>query len=66
MVADAEALKIIDTVFSKLDMGKYTIKVSNRKLLDAMIQLAGISQDKFKTVCSSIDKLDKSPWEEVK
>jgi histidyl-tRNA synthetase len=65
MVADAENLKIVDTIFKRLDMGKYTIKVSNRKLLDAMIQLAGIPQDKFKTVCSSIDKLDKSPWKEV-
>lgn len=30
-----------------------------------MIQIAGIPHDKFKTVCSTIDKLDKSPWIEV-
>lgn len=65
MVADAEALKIIDTIFRKLDMGNYTIKVSHRRLLDAMVQLAGIETAKFKSVCSSIDKLDKSPWKEV-
>ena len=41
------------------------IKVSNRKLLDAMIQIANIPSDKFKTVCSSVDKLDKLPWAEV-
>ena len=31
-----------------------------------MIDIAGISSDKFKTVCSSIDKLDKEKWETVK
>jgi len=40
--------------------------VSNRKLLDAMVQMAGISQDKFKGVCSTVDKLDKVPWAEVR
>lgn len=65
MIADAEAVKIVDTVFSRLKIGNYTIKVSNRKLLDAMVELSGISADKFKTVCSSIDKLDKAPWKEV-
>ena len=59
MIADAELLKIIDQIFTKLDIGEFTIKVSNRKLLDAMIEIAGIETDKFKSVCSSIDKLDK-------
>lgn len=31
-----------------------------------MVKLAGAPLDKFKTICSSIDKLDKQPWEEVK
>ncbi len=31
-----------------------------------MIDLAGIDTDKFNSVCSTIDKLDKSPWDEVK
>lgn len=26
---------------------------------------AGCPKDKFKTICSSIDKLDKQPWEDV-
>jgi len=37
MIADAELIKIIDTIFLKLDIGNYTIKISHRKLLDAMI-----------------------------
>jgi histidyl-tRNA synthetase len=30
-----------------------------------MIELSGASKDKFKQICSSIDKLDKEPWSEV-
>jgi histidyl-tRNA synthetase len=30
-----------------------------------MIEIAGIEADKFKSVCSSIDKLDKQPWSEI-
>lgn len=66
MVADAELIKIIDQIITKLEIGGFVIKVSNRKLLDAMIQIAGIEEEKFKSVCSSIDKLDKCPWSEVR
>ena len=42
------------------------MKVNHRKFLDAMVELAGCEKRKFKTICSSIDKLDKEPWEKVK
>ena len=31
-----------------------------------MITEANCDLEKFKTICSSIDKLDKQPWSEVK
>ena len=31
-----------------------------------MVKEAGCDLDKFKTICSSVDKLDKQPWEEVR
>lgn len=63
MMPDAEVLTVIDTILKSMDLGaKYTIKVNNRKLLDAMTQLSGAPANKFKTICSSIDKLDKEPW----
>jgi len=46
-------------------LGGYVIKINHRKLLDAMIELAGCPKDKFKSICSSIDKLDKETWENV-
>ena len=40
--------------------------MSNRKLLDAMIQISEAPANKFKEICNSIDKLDKKSWEEVR
>ena len=31
-----------------------------------MVQLSGCPADKYKTICSSVDKLDKEPWEDVR
>lgn len=44
----------------------FDIKINHRKSLDAIIQATGIPKDKYKTVCSSIDKLDKEEWKVVK
>ncbi|CAD8114236.1 unnamed protein product [Paramecium primaurelia] len=66
MVADAELIRMVDQIFTKLDLGPFHIKVSHRKLLDAMINIAGIPKTQFKTVCSSIDKLNRQSWKEVK
>ena len=66
MIPDSETLKVAIEILLKLDIGSFLIKVNNRKILDAMIEVAGISNDLFKTVCSSVDKLDKTPWSEVR
>jgi histidyl-tRNA synthetase len=31
-----------------------------------MVELSGCEKRKFKAICSSVDKLDKEPWEKVK
>ena len=66
MIPDAEVIKVVVEILTQLPIGGFDIKINHRKLLDAMIQVSGISKDKFKTVCSSIDKLDKEGWETVK
>lgn len=67
MFPDAEVLQVINSILTELDLGsKFEIKVNNRKILDAMIQLSGACPKKFKAICSSIDKLDKKPWSEVR
>ena len=42
------------------------IKLNHRKLLDGMLEICGVTSEKFRTVCSSIDKLDKQSFEQVK
>jgi histidyl-tRNA synthetase len=65
MLPDATLLKTVDEVLTNLNAGSFTIKVNNRCLLDAIIELAGCDKSKFKSICSSIDKLDKMSWEQV-
>ncbi len=66
MIPDAEILKVLIEIISELKLGKFSVKLNHRKLLDATVHLAGIPDEKFKIVCSSVDKLDKEPWEAVK
>lgn len=66
MIPDAEVLTVVCEILSVLDIGQFTVKVNHRLFLDAMVELAGCEKRKFKSICSSIDKLDKEPWEKVK
>lgn len=34
--------------------------------MDGLFEICGVPEDKFRTICSSVDKLDKNTWEEVK
>ena len=66
MIPDAEVIKIVAEILSQLPIGNFNIKINHRLLLDSMVEICGISDDKYKSVCSSIDKLDKEPWEQVR
>jgi histidyl-tRNA synthetase len=65
MIADSEILSIASEVMTGLQIPNFEIKVCDRRLLEAIIEVAGANLERFKTICSSIDKLDKQPWEEV-
>lgn len=66
MLPDAECIKIMTEVLSSLDLGEYSVKINHRKLLDGIFAICGVPEDKFRTICSSVDKLDKTFWEDVK
>merc|ERR1711963_585201 len=66
MVPDAECVKIVKEILKSMDVGNFQIKVNHRQILDGIFEHCGVSNDKFRTICSSVDKLDKSPWDEVK
>ncbi|EJD32451.1 class II aaRS and biotin synthetase [Auricularia subglabra TFB-10046 SS5] len=66
MIPDAELIAIISTILSRLDVGEFTIKINHRKILDGIFEVCGVPQDKIRSISSAVDKMDKSPWEEVR
>jgi len=66
MIPDAECVKIVNEILSSVDVGPFVIKLNHRMILDGIFEVCGVKADMFRTICSSVDKLDKSPWDEVK
>ena len=66
MVPDAECLCVVTEALDALGIEGFTIKVNHRKLLDAIFAICGVPEDKIRSISSAVDKLDKSPWSEVR
>jgi len=67
MLPDAEILRITCEIFEALGWkGRYTIKINHRRILDGIFEVCGVPEGKIRTISSAVDKLDKSPWEEVR
>lgn len=66
MIPDSECIKILSEALTSLDIGPFIIKLNHRSLLDGIFAACGVPKDQFRTICSSVDKLDKTPWEEVR
>nr|WP_314261971.1 histidine--tRNA ligase [uncultured Devosia sp.] len=66
--ADAEMCMMMADVMDALGLeGKYVVRVNNRKVLDGVLEAAGVTSDGQKlTVLRAIDKLDKFGPEGVK
>lgn len=65
-VADAEILAAGCDTFEALGLERYLIRYSSRKLLEAVLVYAGISEEMGKNVFRVLDKLDKAGLEKVK
>jgi len=65
MSADAEIIKLTQKVFEQLRMD-VVIKVNSRKILNGILDYAGVEKGKFETVILSIDKLQKLGADAVK
>lgn len=73
MVPDAEIIRIVCEIFGEKGLGwtsanggGFIVKLNHRGVLDGVFQVCGVPQDKIRSISSAVDKLDKSPWEEVK
>jgi histidyl-tRNA synthetase len=67
VAGDAEICMLAADTMEKLGIrrGDYVVKVNNRKVLDGVMDAAGIEQATRLTVLRAIDKADKFPLEEV-
>ncbi|XP_002525505.2 histidine--tRNA ligase, cytoplasmic [Ricinus communis] len=66
MGPDFEIVKILTELLDELNIGEYKVKLNHRKLLDGMLEICGVPPEKFRTICSSVDKLDKQSFSQVK
>lgn len=66
MVPDAEVITVATEILSELQVGSFLVKLNHRKLLDAIFDICGVPIEKFRPICSAVDKLDKMSWEDVK
>jgi histidyl-tRNA synthetase len=66
MLPDADVIKIAIDVLTELEIGNFKVKLNHRKLLDAIMSVCGVPDEKFRPICSAIDKLDKESWDAVK
>lgn len=55
---DAEMPAVIYNVFRKLDFGKFTVRLNNRKVLNGFFESLGL-EDKISDILRNIDKIDK-------
>lgn len=66
MMPDAEILSLLVESLTTLNIPEFVIKLNYRGLLDAILKISGVEEMNYKTVCSSIDKLDKETWDSVR
>lgn len=59
MLPDVECVKVTCEILKSLGIGEFQIKLNHRQLLDGLFEMCGVPKDKFKSICSAIDKLDK-------
>jgi histidyl-tRNA synthetase len=59
-------VKVVIEILQSLELGEFVVKINHRKILDGIFEICGVPVDSFRAICSSVDKLDKSPWEEVR
>lgn len=65
-LAEIELILATTTTLGKLGFKNFQIRINDRRLLKAMATYAGFAEDKFDSVCITLDKMDKIGLEGVK
>lgn len=58
-LCELELIHTTAAALLKLDIGSFTIKVNDRRVLRGVLRNAGVAEDQMDTVCVSLDKWDK-------
>lgn len=67
MLPDVECLEILCEILKEIKLPHdFAVKINHRNVLNGLFQVSGVPKEKFKPICSAIDKLDKMPWDKVK
>lgn len=67
MMADSECLEVLCEILKSIKLPyEFFIKINHRCILNGMFKVCGVPSEKFKPICSAVDKLDKMSWEDVK
>ena len=59
LMADAEIPAVISTAFTSLDIGDFTIRISNRKILTGYLEHLGFNEDESALLLREADKIDR-------
>lgn len=59
LMADAEIPAVISNVFTSLDIGAFTIRISNRKILTGYLEYLGFDEQGAAAVLREADKIDR-------
>ncbi len=65
MLADAEIIAAMISIFEHLGLERFKVRYSNRKILNGLIHYAGMPAERGPDVMRVIDKLDKQGYENV-
>ncbi|KAF1741989.1 hypothetical protein MXB_3280 [Myxobolus squamalis] len=66
ILPDIECCKVVCEILCKLELGDFCARVNHRKILDGYMKFCGVPDNLMRSISSSIDKLDKIPWESVR
>jgi histidyl-tRNA synthetase len=65
-IYDIEVLDLLNDVMTQLLGDKFIVRLNHRKIIYNLLKLSNIPLEKYETVASSLDKLDKCTWDEIK
>lgn len=65
MLVDSELIAIILEIMSEIGFKNFEVRINNRKILQGIVQIAGIPIEQTANVCLTLDKFDKIGWNKV-